>query len=92
MHLLTVPACVGKTFEAGETTPSTRRFVCSTLCACATTSKATVLLVDIDDYKAVNEVYAEFFGEGKPARAAFAVKALPAGALVEIDAISVASG
>lgn len=34
------------------------------------------------------EVYARYFSESKPARAAFAVKALPAGALVEMDAIA----
>jgi len=48
--------------------------------------KATVLLADMKDYAAVNGVYEKVFGEGKPARAAFAVKGLPAGALVEIDA------
>ena len=47
--------------------------------------KTTVLVADIGDYKAVNEVYEEFFREGKPARAAFAVKDLPAGALFEVD-------
>ena len=53
--------------------------------------KTTVLLTTMEDYKAVNEVYAEFFKdcEGSyPARAAFAVKGLPANALVEIESIA----
>lgn len=43
-----------------------------------------VLLADIADFAAVNEVYKEFFAEPYPARAAFAVGALPAGGRVEI--------
>ena len=51
--------------------------------------KTTVLLADIKDFAAMNEVYAEFFSAPYPARAAFQVAALPKGALVEIEAISV---
>jgi len=51
--------------------------------------KTTVLLADIADFAAMNAVYAEYFTENKPARAAFAVKDLPKGALVEIEAIAV---
>ncbi len=48
-----------------------------------------VYLVDGDDFKAMNEVYAEFFGEAKPARTTIIVAALPLkGAKVEIDAIA----
>lgn len=43
-----------------------------------------VFLVDIDDYQAMNEVYATYFQESPPARAALAVAALPGGAKVEI--------
>ena len=50
--------------------------------------KTTVLLADIADFAAMNAVYAEYFCENKPARAAFAVKDLPRGALVEIEAIA----
>jgi len=50
--------------------------------------KTTVLLAEIADFAAMNAVYAEFFSENKPARAAFAVKDLPRGALVEIEAIA----
>lgn len=51
--------------------------------------KVTVLLADIGDFAAMNTVYAEFFTENCPARAAFAVKDLPKGALVEIEAVAV---
>ena len=47
--------------------------------------KATVYLADINDFKAVNEVYATKFTEPYPARSAVQVAALPAGALVEIE-------
>ena len=50
--------------------------------------KTTVLLADIADFAAMNAVYAEFFTENCPARACFAVKDLPKGALVEIEAIA----
>jgi 2-iminobutanoate/2-iminopropanoate deaminase len=50
--------------------------------------KATVYLADINDFKAMNEVYASFFTEPYPARSAFAVKDLPVGALVEIEVIA----
>ena len=50
--------------------------------------KTTVLLDDMANFAAVNAVYAEFFPENCPARACFAAKALPKGALVEIEAIA----
>ncbi len=51
--------------------------------------KTTVLLADIGDFAAMNEVYATFFSEPYPARAAFQVAAVPKGALVEIEAVAV---
>ncbi|MBQ9550147.1 MAG: RidA family protein [Lachnospiraceae bacterium] len=51
--------------------------------------KTTVLLSDIGDFGAMNEVYAEFFKEPFPARAAFQVAAIPKGAKVEIEAVAV---
>ena len=51
--------------------------------------KTTVLLANMGDFAAMNAVYAEFFTAPCPARAAFAVKDLPRGALVEIEAIAV---
>jgi 2-iminobutanoate/2-iminopropanoate deaminase len=53
--------------------------------------KVTVFLVDIADWPPVNEVYAELVPEPFPARSAFAVKELPKGARVEIEAVALAS-
>ena len=51
--------------------------------------KVTVLLADIATFGEMNTVYATFFADEPPARAAFAVKDLPLGGLVEIEAIAV---
>ena len=51
--------------------------------------KMTVLLADINDFAAVNEVYGSFLTEPYPARSAFQVAAIPKSALVEIEAIAV---
>ena len=53
--------------------------------------KTTVYLADIADFQTVNGVYAEYFGEHRPARAALQAGALPKGALVEIEAIALRS-
>jgi 2-iminobutanoate/2-iminopropanoate deaminase len=50
--------------------------------------KTTIFLSDIADFAKVNEIYGEFFGEHKPARATVAVKELPKNAKVEIEAIA----
>ncbi len=50
--------------------------------------KTTCFLTDMADFAAFNEVYAKHF-IGKPARSCFAVKALPAGGLCEIESIAV---
>jgi len=50
--------------------------------------KTTIFLKDLEDFGAVNEVYAEFFGEHKPARSTVQVARLPKDALVEIEAIA----
>lgn len=51
--------------------------------------KTTVLLKDIAEFGAMNTVYAEYFTEPFPARAAFQVAALPKGGRVEIEAVAV---
>ena len=53
--------------------------------------KVTVFLEDMADFGAMNEVYKEFFAEPYPARAAVAVKTLPKGAPLEIEAIACVS-
>lgn len=50
--------------------------------------KSTCLLSDIENFKPMNEVYGQFYTEKKPARAAYAVKDLPLGALIEIETIA----
>jgi len=50
--------------------------------------KMTVLLTDMRDFSAVNEVYAKHLPRDFPARAAYQVSALPKGALVEIETIA----
>lgn len=50
--------------------------------------KATVFLKNIADFAAMNEVYAEYLGDAKPARSTVAVAELPRGALVEIDFVA----
>lgn len=56
--------------------------------SCADVVKTTVLLANMGDFAAMNAVYGEYFPENCPARAAFAVKELPKGALVEIEAVA----
>lgn len=51
--------------------------------------KTTVLLQSMEDFAAMNAVYAEFFTGDMPARVCYQVAALPMGALVEIDAVAV---
>ncbi len=50
--------------------------------------RSTCYLKDISDFKAMNEVYSQYYFENHPARAAFAVKELPMGALIEIETIA----
>lgn len=51
--------------------------------------KSTCLLSDMTNFKPMNEVYAQFYTADQPARAAFSVKGLPLGALIEIETIAV---
>ncbi len=51
--------------------------------------KTTVYLADISEFGAMNEVYAKYFSEPYPARAAFQVAALPKNAHVEIECVAV---
>ncbi|MGQ8338967.1 RidA family protein [Sunxiuqinia sp. A32] len=51
--------------------------------------KSTCLLSDMANFRAMNEVYGSYYKENPPARAAFAVKELPLGVLVEIETIAV---
>jgi 2-iminobutanoate/2-iminopropanoate deaminase len=53
-------------------------------------TKTTIFLADMADFTTVNEVYARHLGEPFPARSTVAVRQLPKGALVEIEAIALA--
>ncbi|MCH9813241.1 MAG: RidA family protein [Epsilonproteobacteria bacterium] len=53
--------------------------------------KTTIFLADMDDFVAVNTVYAEFFVGTYPARSTVAVKTLPKNVQIEIDAVAVAN-
>jgi 2-iminobutanoate/2-iminopropanoate deaminase len=53
-------------------------------------AKTTVFITDLADFATVNEVYATFFRDLPPARSTVQVAGLPAGALVEIEAIALA--
>ena len=50
--------------------------------------KTTVFMADMNDFADMNSVYATFFSEPFPARSAVAVKALPKGALIEIEVVA----
>jgi len=51
--------------------------------------RTTVFLIDLDDFKSVNTVYATYFNPTEPARSTVQVAALPKGARIEIDAIAI---
>jgi len=51
--------------------------------------KSTCLLSDMENFSAMNEVYARYYPENPPARAAYAVKGLPLGVLIEIETLAV---
>ena len=79
----------------GEDITTQTRQVLENLCAVLaaagaspeTVVKTTCYLADIADFAAFNAVYAEYF-PGKPARSCVAVKDLPRGALVEVEAVA----
>jgi 2-iminobutanoate/2-iminopropanoate deaminase len=52
--------------------------------------KVTVFLQNMDDFAAMNEVYAQYFKDSPPARSAIEVAQVPKGALVEIEAVALA--
>lgn len=92
-----LPACpvTGNLVEGGvkEQTQQSFRNLKAVLkeagCTLDNVVKTTVFLADMDLFAGMNEVYAAQFSGAFPARSAFAVKTLPKGALVEIEAIAV---
>ena len=57
--------------------------------SCADVVKTTVFLADINDFSAINAIYAKYFPGEAPARSCVQVAALPKGALFEIEAVAV---
>ena len=91
-----IDPAVGKLID-GDVPAQTRRVLhnLSAILETASTSlsrvvKTTVFLTDMANFKAMNEVYAEFFPELPPARSTVAVAGLPLGAQVEIECIALA--
>jgi 2-iminobutanoate/2-iminopropanoate deaminase len=91
-----IDPAVGKLID-GDVPAQTRRVLhnLSAILETASTSlsrvvKTTVFLTDMANFKAMNEVYAEFFPEHPPARSTVAVAGLPLGAQVEIECIALA--
>ena len=60
----------------------------ATLASLESIAKVNVFVKDMNDFEAINGVYAEFFGNHKPARALVQVAKLPKDALIEIEAIA----
>jgi 2-iminobutanoate/2-iminopropanoate deaminase len=84
---------------SGDVTAQTERVIenlravlAAAECTFANVVKTTIFLTNMDDFQAVNAVYAKAFGDHRPARATVAVAALPRGARVEIEAIAVTQG
>jgi len=50
--------------------------------------KTTVFLKDMNDFAKMNAIYAEYFGENRPARSTVAVAGLPKGGMVEIEVVA----
>ena len=74
--------------EARQALSNLGALLASTDLTLADVVKCTVFLTSMDDFAAVNAIYAEVFGETRPARSCVAVAALPAGAAFEIEAIA----
>jgi len=92
---IAIDPAVGKLIE-GDVAAQTRQVLLnlSAILAAAGTSlsnvvKTTVFLADMQDFAAMNGVYAEFFPVDPPARSTVQVAALPLGARVEIEAIAI---
>ncbi|HEX3006021.1 MAG TPA: RidA family protein [Bacteroidales bacterium] len=58
-------------------------------CSYKNVVKSTCLLANMDDFKDMNEVYAQYYSENPPARAAYGVVKLPLDALIEIETIAI---
>lgn len=78
----------GVSAEAEQALANMKAILIEAGCDFSSVIKATIYLADINDFAVVNQIYASCFESAAPARAAFAVGALPLGARVEIEAIA----
>ena len=76
----------GVSAQAGQALTNLRRLLEEAGSSLDSVVKTTVFLTDAGDFEALNEVYAEAFGQHRPARSTVVVAALPLGAVVEIEA------
>lgn len=74
--------------EARQVFANLRAVLAAAGCTPQNVVRATVYLIDLSAFAEVNELYAEFFGDHKPARACVEVAGLPKGAKIEIDVIA----
>lgn len=75
--------------EVGQVLSNLRAVLAAAGASPSNLVKTTIFLTDMADFAVVNEAYAAWLGEHRPARATIAVKALPKGARVEIEGIAV---
>jgi 2-iminobutanoate/2-iminopropanoate deaminase len=83
-------ALVGSTAaeQADRALQNIEAILASAGCGLERVVRVTVYLTDMDDFRAVNEVYAKYFRSAFPARSCVQVVRLPLGAMVEIDALA----
>lgn len=79
----------GITAQARQAMANVKAILSAAGLTTANVVKTTVFLADMDDFAAMNEVYAEAFEAPYPARSAVAVRTLPKGVLVEVEVIAV---
>ena len=74
--------------QARQVMSNLRAVLASAGCGFEDVVRATIYVVDLADFAAVNGIYGEAMGEHRPARSTVQVAALPKGALVEIDLVA----
>ena len=74
--------------QARQVMSNLRAVLASAGCGFEDVVRATIYVVDLADFAAVNAIYGEAMGEHRPARSTVQVAALPKGALVEIDLVA----
>lgn len=78
--------------EAGQALENIRLMLQAAGASIEDVVKCTVMLDDMSQWSAFNEVYVEFFGDHRPARSAFGADGLALGAAVEVECIAAVPG